>query len=143
MENKIIENYLLSKFNPDKDKYLIDNDIKKLKEEELNMYKNYNDRINQIKMFIMKNANLKKNQKIIKKYNIKNKYMFYELEKYIKQNNFKCIITYDENKDQLCKKLNCIYPSFISNCCTTCDNKIQFYKEKKPICFITITYLII
>ena len=135
--------YLLSIYN-DKDECnhpISHNDSITLTKYELEMKNNYTKRLYEIKSCIK--SNIAKHSSYYphtKKYIIKNKYMYFQLKKYIKLNNLRCNAEYLCDTKHNTSKLSFINPSHDSKCCSSCDSYLSFDNTTKHLEYIVINY---
>lgn len=113
-------------------------DLIKLKKNSKRMNERYTERFNEICSYIQ--SNIINNYNGIKKYVIKNKYMFNELKKYIDNLNLNIECSYCEDNNIYKHVVNFIEPSINSGCCSSCDLNLEYYKNKKNVEYIKIVF---
>jgi len=126
------KSYLYYKISNDSGEVLNHNE-KYLDMLSMKMNKNYIKRYDNIITMILSNS--KRGYKVKKKYNIKCKYMYEQIAKYIDENNINVNYTYFFSDSEVTKKLDSI-----DGICPCCSHGMRYYHEYKRLEYIEIEY---
>ena len=103
------------------------------------METNYEKHLSNIILTIERNI-LREKKGMVKKYTVKNNYMFDQITKYINDKNLNVKFSKFISNTRFSKRLENIYEGYDSGCCTDCDKNMEFGTKYVPIIYIEIEY---